>query len=183
MKKDVFSSRFALFLPLLIATGCHPRSGPTDGGATPTQAPYDAGQTAALQLHIEIGESDGGLVRALLDPATPAVVPVTRALDVTASLPLHNYRLRIFDEIDRALPSDDTPELTPSGLRYHVSLVAPLRAGHRYTLLLDAQSGTTFDDGSGAELNEQRFEFRTEGDREKDVPAKRNQTSRHRRGT
>ncbi len=182
MKKHVSCSRLPLFLPLFLAAGCHPRSGPTDAGATPLAAPLDAGHTRALQLQLVVEQTDGGLVSVPLDSAAAVVVPVTRALKVTANLPLQNYRLRVFDEIDRALPSDDIPEPTPNGLSYHVSFLAPLRAGHRYTLLLDAQSGTTFDDGSGGALSEQRFEFRTEGEREKELPAKRTHTSRHRRG-
>jgi len=102
-------------------------------------------------------------------------------LDFIANLPLRNYRLRIFDEVDRALASDDVPDESPSGLRYHVRLLAPLRAGHHYTVALDSQTGTTLDDGTGSALTEQRFEFHTEGERAKDPPVKRGPSKRHRR--
>ncbi len=115
----------------------------------------------------------------MLEPAALVLLPVTQALDVTANLPLHNFRLRILDELDRALASDDIPEMTPSGLRYHVALLSPLRPGHRYTVLLDAQSGATLDDGNGVPVSEQRFELRTEGEREKEGPPKRSSSKRH----
>ena len=143
----------------------------------------DAGLRLALEVRIEVERPDGGRVSALLDPAVVAVLPVTRALDVTANLPLQNYRIRIFDEVDRALASDDIPEEASGGLRYHVGLLAPLRAGHRYIVLVDAQNGVVFEDSNGAIQTERRFEFRTEGDREKDAPAKGSQAKRHHRGT
>ncbi len=116
-----------------------------------------------------------------LDPTTPPVLPVTQSLDITGNFALHNYRLRILDELDRALASDDLAEETQVGLRYHIALLAPLRSGHRYTVLLDAQSGATLDDGNGAPLDEGRFEFRTEGEREKDAPTKGPAKHHHRR--
>ena len=181
MKKRLRSSRFALCLVLTAASGCRPRSGAGDAGAFVPAARVDAGAPVTLLLHLEVKLSDGGVVRELLDPTVVVLLPVTQALDLTATLPLHNYRLRILDELDRALASDDIPEATSNGLRYHVALISPLRSGHRYTVLLDAQSGATLDDGNGVPVNEQRFEFHTEGERERELPAKRSPSRRHRR--
>ena len=72
----------------------------------------------------------------------------------------------VMDESDRALESNDVPEESPTALRYHIELLHPLEPGHRYAVLVDAQSGATFDDGSGKEIPEQRLEFRTGGERE-----------------
>lgn len=181
MKKRLRSTRIALCSLLTAASGCRLGSGAGDAGASTPRV--DAGAPLALVLHLEVKLADSGVARELLDPAVAILVPVTQALDVTATLPLHNYRLRILDELDRALASDDIPEPTSTGLRYHVALLSPLRSGHRYTVLLDAQSGATLDDGSGAPVNEQRFEFHTEGERERDVPAKRSPSKRHHRHT
>ncbi|HMK73642.1 MAG TPA: hypothetical protein VK454_09910, partial [Myxococcaceae bacterium] len=134
----------------------------------------------ALEIGLEIPLPDGGVLRRQLDPSAAVVVPVTRLLELTANLPLRNYRLRLLDELDRALASDDVPEELPSALRYHVTLLAPLRPGHRYAVLLDPQSGATLDDGQGRPLPEQRFEFRTEGERERDPPPKRKHPTRRR---
>lgn len=68
---------------------------------------------------------------------------------------------------NRALTSDDVPEDTPGGFLYRIDLLTPLAPGHRYAVLVDAQSGATFDDGSGKEVPEQRLEFRTSGERER----------------
>ena len=182
MKKHVRSRCLALGLALAMGSGC-PRRTLVDAGTASPTAFLDAGApVVSLTLAIELRQPDGGVLRVPLDPSAAALLPVTQVLDFRANLPLHNYRLRIFDEIDRALASDDVPEDVPEGVRYHVRLLAPLRAGHRYTVALDSQSGTTFDDGKGAALNEQRFEFRTEGEREKDAPLKHGSPKRHRRG-
>jgi hypothetical protein len=167
-------------LAFLGLSACQSQSGSRDSGQAPSAAQEDAGQPLALELQIEVQYPDGGGARARLDPSTVALLPVTQALDITANLALHNYRLRILDELDRALTSDDVPEETRGGLRYHIALLAPLRSGHRYTVLLDAQSGATLDNGRGLALNEQRFEFRTEGEREKDAPVRAPAKRRHR---
>ncbi len=180
MKKHVRLRCLAIGLALTMGPGC-PRRTLEDAGTASPPASLDAGApVVSLTLAIEVQQPDGGVLRVPLDPSAAALLPATQALDFTANLPLHNYRLRIVDEIDRTLASDDVPEDVPGGLRYHVRLLAPLRAGHRYTVALDSQSGTTFDDGKGAALNEQRFEFRTEGEREKDAPVKRGSPKRHR---
>jgi hypothetical protein len=166
---------------LLALQACQLRPGVHDAGSPLASASSDAGSTRTLELHLEARLSDGGVTRAPLDSSAVAVLPVTQSLDVTGNLALHNYRLRILDELDRALSSDDVPEDTPGGLRYHIALLAPLRSGHRYTVLLDAQSGATLDNGNGVTLDEQRFEFRTEGEREKDAPGKGPPKRHHRR--
>jgi hypothetical protein len=182
MKKHLCWTQVFLFSALIAGSACRPRSAAGDAGATLVQAArFDAGPPLVLRLSIEVKLSDGGVVREQLDPLAAPLLPVTQALELTANLPLHNYRLRIFDEIDRALASDDVPEETPAGVRYHVTLLSPLRSGHRYAVLLDAQSGATLDNGSGGALNEQRFEFRTEGEREKEAPPKRAPSRRHHR--
>jgi hypothetical protein len=46
-------------------------------------------------------------------------------------------------------------------------------------VLVDAQSGATFDDGTGKEIPEQRLEFRTSGDRERPKPPPQRKRRRH----
>jgi hypothetical protein len=180
MKKRSLWTKFVL-VSALTAPGCKPRSSESDAGLAAQSIRIDAGRPIALQLYIEVKAADGGTLRERLDAVALPVVPVTQALELTANLRLHNYRLRIFDEVDRALASDDVPEETPAGLRYHVGLLAPLRAGHKYTVQLDAQSGATLDDGDGVELDERRFDFRTDGEREKETPTKHTTAKRRRR--
>jgi hypothetical protein len=183
MKKACGWTVLGLASVLALSGACRPRVIGRDAGVQWDAGTADAGTVVPLQLTIEVPLTDGGTIRQPLDLAAAPFVPVTRALLIAANLPLRNYRLRILDELDRTLASDDVPEDTLAGLRYQVVLLAPLRLGHRYTVLLDAQSGVTLDDGNGRALPEQRFEFRTEGERERDTPPKRiNAKHRHRRG-
>jgi hypothetical protein len=169
-----------LALLLLVLWGCQSRPGVHDAGPSPSSPGTDAGPRRSLELQLEARLADGGVARTPLDASAVAVVPVAQSLNVIGNLTLRNYRLRILDELDRALASDDLPEDAP-GLHYHIALLAPLRAGHRYTVLLDAQSGATLDTSEGVALPEQRFEFRTEGEREKDAPPKGPAKRRHHR--
>jgi len=163
---------------VLGAAGC-----PTTQRAIPDAGPVatvvDAGPVIPLVLDLVVALPDGGTERhALLGLETPRVSP-SRQLLVESNRPLHNARIRVLDEQDRALVSDDVPEEGPTALRYHLELQKPLEPGHRYAVLVDAQSGATFDDGSGKEVPEQRLEFRTTGERERAKPAPPHRKRRH----
>ncbi|HEY3586970.1 MAG TPA: hypothetical protein VGK85_07455 [Myxococcaceae bacterium] len=148
-----------------------------DAGAT--VALVDAGPVIPLTLDLLVDLPDGGTERyALLGLETPVVSP-TRLLLVESNRPLHNARIRVMDESDRALESNDVPEESSTALRYHIELLRPLEPGHRYAVLVDAQSGATFDDGSGKEMPEQRLEFRTSGERERPKAAPQRKRRRH----
>jgi hypothetical protein len=161
-----------------LVVGC-PRPAPplADAGVPP--AVVDAGPVVPLALDLEVSLPDGGTERhALLGLETPVVSPA-RQLVLESNRPLHNVRIRVLDESDRALESDDVPEESPTGLRYRIGLLRPLEPGHRYAVLVDGQSGATFDDGHGKEMPEQRLEFRTAGEREKPKPAPPKRKRRH----
>jgi len=164
-----------------LAVGCQGApSAPADAGPPAAVAVVDAGPRVPLALDLLVNLPDGGSERhALLGLETPVVSPA-RQLLLESNRPLHNVRIRVLDESDRALESDDVPEESPTGLRYHIELLHPLEPGHRYAVLVDAQSGATFDDGSGKEVPEQRLEFRTGGEREKAKPAAPKRKRRHR---
>jgi len=148
-----------------------------DAGAT--LAVVDAGPVVPLTLDLLVDLPDGGVERhALLGLETPVLSP-GRQLLVESNRPLHNVRIRVMDESDRALESNDVPEETPSSLRYHIELLHPLEPGHRYAVLVDAQSGATFDDGSGKDVPEQRLEFRTGGERERPKAPPQRKRRRH----
>ncbi|HZX43994.1 MAG TPA: hypothetical protein VFE93_19300 [Myxococcaceae bacterium] len=165
---------------VLSATGCPGTSPPPLPEAGPVAAAPDAGPIVPLALDLLVALPDGGTERhALLGLETPLVFP-SRQLLVESNRPLHNARIRVLDEQDRALASDDVPEQTPTALRYHIDLLQPLDPGHRYAVLVDAQSGATFDDGSGKEVPEQRLEFRTSGERERARPPPPHRKRRHR---
>ena len=161
-----------------VTAGCT-RPLPTVPDAGPPVAVVDAGPAIPLVLDLVVGLPDGGIERyALLALETP-VVPPSRQLLVESNKALHNARVRVMDESDRALESDDVPEEGPGSLRYRIDLLRPLEPGHRYAVLVDAQSGATFDDGTGKEIPEQRLEFRTSGDRERPKPPPQRKRRRH----
>jgi hypothetical protein len=162
-------SRGSLLL-VLTCLGCQQPPVPIpDAGAG--LGPADAGSTTPFALTLTVSLADGGVEHhALLGLETPVVSP-SRNLEVESNRRLHNARIRVLDETDRALPSDDVPEPTTEGLHYRIGLLNPLESGHRYFVMLDAQSGATLDDGTGRELPEQRLEFRTSGERERPKPA------------
>lgn len=143
-----------------------------DAGPVET-AIADGGPMVPLAIDLVVSLPDGGTERhALLGLETPLVSP-SRRLRVECNKPLHNARIRVMDESARALESDDLPEDAPGALHYRIDLLRPLEPGHLYAVLVDAQSGVTFDDGSGKAVLEQRLEFRTSGERPKPTPQRK----------
>lgn len=106
-----------------------------------------------------VGEEEG---RPILEP--------TSALELRSTKALRNYRVRVFDEADRALVSDDTAEESPDGVAYRISLPTPLKSGHGYVLVIDAQTGAAMTDAQGQELADIRMPFQISGEKEKPAP-------------
>lgn len=139
-----------------------------DAGATP--------EPFAIEI---IGEAaDAGTV--VLDPDSDEVpmLPAVHTLELSTNAPIRDWRIRVFDEADRVVISDDTFEMTPSGLQYRIVFPEPLKTGYRYTLLLDAQTGVSVLDAEGEPLPDHRIEFQIEGEKQKPPPKK---NSRRRR--
>jgi hypothetical protein len=160
----------ATCLLLLGAAACRPAPEAVVDAGLASISP-DAGlPLPPLTLDLEVALPDGGTERhALLGLESPRITP-GQALTVESNRRIRNARIRILDEADRALASDDVPEEYPVGLRYRIALLAPLEPGHGYAVLIDPQSGATLDDGTGRELPEQRLEFRTTGERLRPKP-------------
>ncbi|NOJ79247.1 hypothetical protein HNV28_13005 [Myxococcus xanthus] len=103
-----------------------------------------------------------------LDDAT--LIEPTSRLELRTSSPLKNYRVRLFDEVDRAMVSDDDVEESETGLIYRIQLPQPLKSGFKYTLVVDAQTGTSFTDGLGRDVDEFRQTLQIAGEKEKPAP-------------
>jgi hypothetical protein len=160
-------------------------SGPPDAAEAGAGTGADAGAAAAagtataavdgvpppLKLEVRYQMPDAGL--ALIDfapgGARPSIEPTSR-LELSTNIGLQNYRVRLFDEIDRAMTSDDQVEEPGDAIRYRIQLSAPLRAGHRYALVVDAQTGSAVADSTGRLYPDQRLEFTVAGAREPDAP-------------
>jgi hypothetical protein len=165
-------SLFAICASLLLAGCPDKQAASVDGGLA--EAPQDAGPAvpppAAFTIRYQLG--DGGLEPIPLAVEERPTIESTSLLELHSSIGLRNYRIRLFDEIDRAMVSDDSAEETPDGVIYRISLPTPLKSGHKYTLVLDAQTGTSFTDALGREVEELRFQFQVAGEKEKDPPPK-----------
>ena len=135
-----------------------------------------------LVLSLRHQLSDGGFTAADFDGGVRPQIESTRLIEATTNVPVHNYRIRVFDEADRAMVSDDVA--TEGGnLDYQIHFAAPLPAGHRYVLLMDAQTGDSILDAQGRPQPEQRLEFEVAGPREQAPavapPSRKRRRKRH----
>jgi hypothetical protein len=119
-----------------------PDAGPEDAGVVEVDAGpppvVDAGPPPGpltLELTISV---DGGEVTDEIDPV--------QQLDVRIPAPLRDYRVRVFDDSDRVVPSDDTAKEADGGIDYEVVFTEPLKTGRKYRLTVEAQRGEVIDD-------------------------------------
>lgn len=173
----LFRLSFAVCAAALVVAGCPKPSVPADAGVTTAaeselDAGVDAGPGPATSFTLQYALADAGMESIPLvgeEEGRPLIDP-TSALEVRSTLALHNYRIRLFDESDRAMVSDDTAEESPNGLLYRISLPTPLKSGHKYTLVIDAQTGSSMTDSQGREVPDVRIPFQVSGEKEKPAP-------------
>lgn len=173
MRRSLFRGLFALSALLFLA-GCPDKqpAGTADAGVAeaPQDTPPAPPAPAAFTIRYQI--PDSGMESIPLAVEERPTIESTSVIELHSSLGLRNYRVRLFDEADRAMVSDDTAEESPTGIVYRITVPTPLKSGHKYTLVLDAQTGTTFTDSLGRELQDLRLEFQIAGEKEKPAPAK-----------
>ncbi len=158
-------------LLLYVLAGC-----PSQSGRPPPELvapPADGGIPAPVRLTLSLREHllDGGVEPVELQPNDRTLLQPTQQLELSTNIPLQNYRIRILDEVDRAVVSDDVAETAGQRLEYRIFFLRPLQPGHRYSLVLDAETGSSFTDVEGAPQPDQRLEFQVTGEREKPMPA------------
>jgi hypothetical protein len=155
-------------------------SGP-DAGSSGSESEVDAGAMAAaepapadLQLTVRYLASDGGLTPIDFGDggSRPVIEPTTR-LEIGTNLALQNYRVRLFDEVERAMVSDDEAEDLGDRTLYRIQLLSPLKTGHRYSLVLDAQTGSAVADALGRTHPDQRLEIMVAGEKLPEKPARK----------
>jgi hypothetical protein len=169
----------------LIAGGCQKDRSSAIDAAAPSVA-SDAGLNLPperLVLTLRHQLSDGGAELVSFDGGVWPEIEPTRFLELTTNFSIHNYRIRVFDELDRALVSDDLATEGDNNLQYQIRFPTPLQRGHRYTLLIDAQTGESILDPQGRPQPEQRLEFQVAGPREKAPPPSRVKRRKRRRHT
>jgi len=119
-----------------------------DAGAV-VEAVVDAGppQPAELQLTITAQLDDGGI-----EVVTAGEIEPVQSLVVWIPVALADYRLRVFDESDKVVPSDDQAHDVDGGIDYAVSFLEPLKTGRTYRLTVEAQLGSALDGFKDAEV-------------------------------
>jgi hypothetical protein len=178
---------FAVCTAALLVAGCPKPSTPGDDAGVTAEpgAETDAGAVAEpgpASFTLQYVLPDAGMDAIPLvgpDEGRPLIEP-TSTLELRSTLALRNYRVRLFDEVDRAMVSDDAAEESANGLLYRISLPTPLKAGHKYTLVIDAQTGTSMTDSEGRELPDLRIPFQVSGEKEKPAPPPKKQKQRRR---
>lgn len=183
-------ARTALLLLALAASACPEQPQPSPAAPDAALAVQPTPPTPPdLRVTARFASADGGLVDIPFAPGARPLIESTQTLEVSSNLALSNVRIRVFDEADRAMVSDDEildPAEPDSGslpgvTGYRIHFLAPLKTGHRYTLVVDAQSGATFSDSEGRAQLDQRLEFQVAGEKEKPAPPKVKKPVRRRR--
>ncbi|MBZ4422032.1 hypothetical protein [Myxococcus sp. RHSTA-1-4] len=153
----------------LVLTGCPDKpAATTDAGTAETaQAPT---MPPPARFSLSYQAPDAGLVEISLAPDEKPLIEATSVLELRSTPGLRNYRVRLFDEAERAMVSDDDVEESESGLVYRINLPQPLKTGFEYTLVVDAQTGSAFTDSLGREVEELRTTFQIAGEKEKPAP-------------
>ncbi|RKH59756.1 hypothetical protein [Corallococcus llansteffanensis] len=159
-------------LTAALLTGCPDKTPDTavvDGGVTGTPAAQDAGPDTAV-FTLQYQAPDAGLALIPLALEEKPLIEQTSDLELRSTLPLKNYRVRLMDEADRAMISDDSVTEADDGLVYRIHLPQPLKTGFSYTLVVDSQTGSAFQDSRGRDVEDLRAAFQVAGDKEKPKP-------------
>jgi len=164
-------------LASLVLAGCPKKDQPAgtpDGGLTEAP-PADAGTQPLVTFDIQYQAPDAGMSPLTLAPGETPLIEPTSSIELRAKPGLRNYRVRLFDEAERAMVTDDVADDSPEQLVYRINLPTPLKAGHEYTLVVDAQTGSSMTDAQGRDVEDLRAEFKIAGEKEKPpAPAPKN---------
>ena len=166
---------------LLLLLGCpaKPVDAILDSGAEIVAEVVDAGppQQLPLDVRISFDLADAGLQHLPIEPGVRTVVPQVARIELETNQPIRNYRVRLFDEADKVVPSSDSADDLPERLRYVIGLETPLRTGFRYAIVFDAQTGAAMLDAEGRPISDLRYELAVAGVRQKPEPAPKKKKS------
>jgi hypothetical protein len=146
----------------LVLAGC-PEKPALDAGVADSGAIVlvDAGPPAPAEV-VDAGPPQ-------LDVELPDEMDPVQQLDVRIPLIIKDYRLRVFDDADKVVPSDDTAHEADGGIDYSIAFTEPLKAGRKYRLTIEPQ----LNDGEFKELDRT---FKIRGEIEK--PPKKSKSKR-----
>jgi hypothetical protein len=129
----------------------------------------DGGTPAPRPLQITAHALTDGGVRTLSSANPTEEVPVEARFEVEVPR-LSDVRVRLFDDVDKLVPSSDRLESREGFTRYNLTPVEALAPGSRYSILLDGQRAEQPTDLDGNAHEVVRLELRTAG--QKVVPEK-----------
>jgi hypothetical protein len=180
------SLRFGLLrsaiLAALVLAGCPRKDSPATADAGLSEAPAtDAGTQPLVTFDLQYQAPDAGMAPLAVAPGELPVIEPTSTLELRSTPGLRNYRVRLFDEAERAMVTDDVADDSPERLVYRINLPTALKSGHKYTLVVDAQTGTSMTDAHGREVEELRAEFKIAGEKEKPPPPAQQNGKKRRR--
>lgn len=171
---------------LIVCAACSqkPTAALDDAGTAQHAQVIDAGPPGpvALDVRVSFAVPDAGIELVALDVGQRATVPQAERIELETNQPVRNYRVRLFDEIDKVVPSDDSADDLPERLRYVIGLETPLKTGYRYALVFDAQTGAAMLDAQGQPVPDLRYEFTVAGERQKPPPPPPKKKATRRRG-
>jgi hypothetical protein len=169
--------RLILAVGISVFVACPKPSEPVDAGApvVVADASVDAGQ---IDGSTAADAGDAGPPRfsfalsARSDAGVETITVVNEAaeLDSASSLKLEipvklkDFRVRLFDDHEQVVPSDDVADVDDAGVRYQADLLQPLRSGRAYTLMIDAEVGPELRDDLGRAWDDVRLSLKVRGE-------------------
>lgn len=178
--------RLGILAAVLLGAGCpKPSEGPVDAAVEPDAGTaVDAGVVDAgppvptdLAFALDFLGVDGG-VTTVLSSAVDAQIDPSRSVFIQFPVPLKDYRIRMFDDAEQVLPSDEEARAEDGGMSYRIVLVEPLKPGRSYTFSMDAELGHEITDMSGHGYADIRLGLRITGTPE--APPKKKPGKKHR---
>ena len=109
--------------------------------------------------------------------AETADVPVPTALTVATPIALVDFKVRLLDELDRLVGTDDTAHVG-AGVRYRIVPREPLVTGTRYRVVVEGQLRPHPTDVAGATFRDAAVTFRTAGEKPPPPPKKKKRRRR-----
>lgn len=121
--------------------------------------------TTALPISFSVRTDAGELVSLpLTDVDAGLELDSTRGLQVDFAVQLPDFRVRIFDDHDAVVESDDSLALVEdAGASYRLELKQALKPGHRYLLMVDPEVGSVLVDDHGHSWDEFKTWLRVRG--------------------
>src|SRR5688572_7246076 len=106
---------------VIVLCGCPDKPTPeaADSGAQ-IAAVVDAGPPplVPLEVRVQFDVPDAGIAEVELAAGRRVTAPSATNIQIETNQPVLNYRVRLFDEVDKVVPSNDSATTDPERLHY-----------------------------------------------------------------